>query len=84
MKRYKFKKSHIDSDMQEIQREIEDNLATQNDVNDKYNKVKEIKKSAPKANDLSDGDTRVYDDGTNVYRYYKVGSRLFRQTLTEV
>ena len=46
--------------------------------------MKIIKKSAPKNNELNDGETVVHDDGTNVYRYYKVGGRLFRQTLTEV
>jgi hypothetical protein len=81
---YKFRKEHRDPMIADIQRQISDTFAVKDDVDSKYTKVKEVKKSAPKANELKDGDTQLYDDGSNVYRYYKAGGRLFRQTLTEV
>ncbi len=66
-------------------REIEDNLATQVAVDEKYEKVKVIKKSVPKVTEMKDGETIVYDDGSNIYRYYKVGGKLLKSgALTEV
>ena len=73
----KFKKIHDDIDIAKIQREIEDNAATKDDINDKITKPKNIIKTAPKANQLSDGDMKVMDDGTNKRLYIKAGARLY-------
>jgi len=80
----KFKKPHRDIDIQEIQRDIEDNLADKSDLDMKYTKVTDISKSIPQVTDLNNGETKMFHDGTNYYRYYKVGGNLLRQQLTEV
>lgn len=82
--KYKFSIRHKDPDVQVIQREIEDKFAIKSDLNDKYNKVASIQKNEPQNKNMSDGETIMYDDGTNVYRYHKTGGRLFKQQLTEV
>ena len=81
---YKWRKAHKDSDIADIQRQIADSFATRDQVNDKYVKVATIENSQPKASELKDGETKLYYDGTNHYRYYKAGGKLLRQTLTEV
>ena len=73
-----------DKDIVRVKKQIEDNFADMKTVEGKSEKVKTLKTSVPDKKDLSDGDTVLYDDGTNVYRYYKSGGRLFRQQLTEV
>jgi len=80
----KFKKPHADRDIQEIQREIQDKLADKKDIETKEDKVVEVTRNAPSLTSLKNGDKRVYYDGTNYYRYYKIGTRLFKTQLTEV
>ena len=81
---YKFKKIHSDPEVSDIQREAEDNFATQNDLSDKENKIKDIQINAPELTDLSDGDKRVYFDGTNYWEYRRHGSKLLKVQLTLV
>jgi len=81
---YKFSKKHKDLDIAKIQIEAEDNFATQDDLGDKYDKVTEITTVEPTLTDMQDGETRVYNDGTDIWRYYRVGSRLFKLQFTEV
>lgn len=68
-----------------MQREIEDKFATYETVQTKQRKFFTVY-SAPLAKDYQDGDTVLYNDGTNTYKYYKSEGRMFRQTdaLTEV
>jgi len=81
---FKFSFRHRDSEIANIQRETEDNFAVKSDVNNKYDKVTNIITAVPKLIDMADGETKIYDDGTNLWRYYRAGSRLFKIQLTEV
>ena len=82
MPKYRFKGSDEPKD---IKRQIEDKYATYETVQEKQRKFFVVY-SQPKANDYQDGDTVIYNDGTNVYKYYRAGGKLYRQTdaLTEV
>ena len=83
--KYKFRKKLKDPDIEQLVREIEDNLATQGDVDDKYKKVKDIDTALPTLTNMEDGETKVYYDGSNYNRYYRVGAKLFKTgNLTEV
>ena len=81
---YKFQKKLKDPDLQNMQREIEDNFAVRGEVDDKQNIVKDVLKSEPRLLDMKDGELRYYDDGTNVYLYKRVGSRLIKFQGSEV
>lgn len=81
---YKFQKKLKDPEIQNIQREIEDNFATRDEVTSKAEKSKEIIKSEPRLSELNDGDEKWYDDGSNIYFYKRVGSRLVKFQGTEV
>lgn len=82
--KYRFSKTHRDADIMRIQKEIEDNLATRSEVDEKYKKVTKIEGSPPQVIDLDDGQTKVYVNGSTKRRYYRVGGRLFYSELTEV
>jgi len=78
--KYKFSNT---KDNERFKKEIEDNFAAYSTVQEKQQKFKTVF-SQPQAKDYQEGDTVIYDDGTNIYKYYKSNGRLFRQTLTEV
>jgi len=80
---YKFNKTHQDKDIADIQRQTEDNFATKDDIDDKQKKVKDVTPSIPKLTDLVDGEKKIYDDGTNQWKYERYGARLFKTQITE-
>lgn len=83
--KFKFKKPHEDLEIQEIQRSLEDDLSDKDSEIEKRDiKITEISKSVPQNMNLKKGDKSFYFDGTNYYRYYKIGAKLFRTQLTEV
>ena len=81
---YRYSKLHRDREIANIQIESQDNFATKLSLSEKYDKVVNIVTTEPKLADLANGETKVYNDGTNVWRYYRVGNRLFKMQLTEV
>lgn len=82
MSRYKFTSIHKDPQIMRIQKEIEDNLAKESDLNDKLDKVS-FTNSVPKMTDLSDGELKVYVNGATKRLYIRSSSRLFHVNLTE-
>lgn len=82
--KFRFQEKTGDQKIDQRLREIEDNFANTSDLDDKDDKVTNIVHSQPLAKDLKDGQKRLYFDGTNYYRYYKIGGKLFRTQLTEV
>jgi len=62
----------------------------QNFLNSKINasqadiKIIAFKKTEPKLTEMKDGDKFAYDDGTNVWRYYRISGKLYKTQLTEV
>lgn len=85
MNKYRFQERSSDEKINRMQQEIEDKLATQEAVEERYKKVTTINTSPPKPKDLKDGETVLYFDGTNYYRYYKAGGKLLKTPgLTEV
>jgi len=80
--RFSFK--HDDLKIQDIQREVEDNLVGKDEVKDLQAKVKTIEKKEPAIKSLSEGEQKVYDDGTNQFLYLKAGGRMFKVQLTEI
>jgi len=81
---YKFSDLHKDQSIQKIQLEIQDNMATQTDLSGKADKTISIVTVLPKLTDLSDGDKKVYYDGTNYWKYERIGSQLFKTQITRV
>ena len=80
----KFEKLHKDQELQNIQRQIQDNLADKSDLNEKKSKNKSFVTVEPKLTDMADGDELAYDDGTNFWIYRRIGSKLFKSQQTEV
>lgn len=81
---FKFSKINRNPEIAKIQKEIQDNFGTQSEIEQKMSVVKDIKKSPPKVTTLKDGEKKYYDDGTNQWRYERIGGRLFKTQLTEV
>lgn len=71
-------------ELDQILREIEDGFAEKKSLADKAIKTVGLVKSAPVLKEMSDGDERAYDDGSDVYLYRRVGGRLFKIQMTEV
>jgi|PlaIllAssembly_1097288.scaffolds.fasta_scaffold168517_3 hypothetical protein len=84
MSGYKYSSLHKDKDIRNIQRETQDNFMSKSDGLEKADKVSSLITLAPVLTDLTDGQEKVYDDGTNVWIYKRVSSRLFKVQLTEV
>jgi hypothetical protein len=84
LSKYKFKKPHEDTDIQEIQREVEDNFAIKDEVDEKETKVENVVTSEPKNNELSDGEKKIYYDGSDYWYYRKTGSKLLKIQMTLV
>jgi len=82
--KFKFQELTKDEKLNDLFRQTQDNFANISDLDDKDDKVTDIVHSRPLAKDLKDGQKRLYFDGTNYYRYYKIGGKLFRAQLTEV
>lgn len=80
----KFSKLHDDSEIRQYQQEIQDNLADKSEINSKKTKLIDIQKTEPKLTDMSDGDQKSYYDGTNYWKYERIGAKLFKTQLTEV
>lgn len=84
MSKYRFNKKTGNAVVDDLFRQIEDNLATLDDVDSRLIKTTALLTSAPKANSMGDGDEKMYDDGSNVYLYRRAGGRLFKVQMTEV
>ena len=83
--RYRFSIRHKDSDINKIQKEIEDNFAPISVVNNKEDKVTSYTTIEPDAKKMSNGEKKLYYDGTNLYFYVKVNGKLFKSpAYTEV
>ena len=80
----KFRTKPTDRALSEIVRQIEDQVASREDVAVKDNSVKVIQTAEPTNKEMKDGERRIYDDGTNQWYYRKVGGRLFKIQCTEV
>jgi len=65
-------------------RHIQDNFATNDVVYNKDTKILKLSKTEPKLTELKDGDKDAFNDGSNVWRYYRIDGRLFKTQLTEV
>jgi hypothetical protein len=81
---YKFQKKHKEIEIQNIQREVEDNFSTKEDVLLKENKVEKAVKEEPQLLSMNNGEKKYYNDGTNVFKYIRVGGKLYKIQLTEV
>jgi len=82
--KYKFRKKLKDPDIEQLVREIEDNLADQKDVDDKQKKVTGVGASIPNLTELKDGEKKIYYDGTNRWKYERYGGELFKTQMTKV
>jgi hypothetical protein len=83
MSKYRFNTKMKDADLNNVLRQIEDNLATQTEVNNKMHKTIAIVTAPPILADMQDGDEKIYNDGSNVYLYRRTGGRLFKLQMTE-
>ncbi len=81
---YKFTRKPVNPELYQILTEAEDNFASKEDISGLQIKTLDLVKQEPKPTELSNGDERVYDDGSNVYLYRKVGSRLFKIQMVEI
>lgn len=82
--KFKLAQHTNDEILNNILRQIEDNMATRDDVQTRAVKTVQLQKSAPNVKSLSDGDEVAYDDGTNVFLYRRIGGKLFKVQLTQV
>ncbi len=71
-------------DLDEVLRQIEEQAASKAEIKNLAKKVDKIDKQEPKIKDLVNGQERLYDDGSNVFLYRRVGGRLFKIQMTEV
>lgn len=84
MNKYRFLEKPDNEQHQKILQEIEDNLATQNDVAEKADVVKDFVTQEPVLREMADGEAREYNDGTNYWTYKRIGAKLFKNQWTEV
>lgn len=84
MGKYRFQKQNKDFEIQRIQTEIEDNFASNEALNEKQKVVKDVSTKEPTLEDLSDGEKKIYDDGTDQWKYERYGSQLFKTQITKV
>lgn len=82
--KYRFQKKNADFNIGRMQEEIEDNLASNEDLDTKQLKVTDVITIEPTMNDLSDGEKKVYYDGTDTWKYERYGSQLFKTQITKV
>jgi len=80
----KFSTLFHDTDLQRMQREIEDNLVDKTEIDNKAEKTGAFSMTEPVLKNMKDGDEAGYDDGTNKWLYRRIGAKLYKWQLTEV
>lgn len=84
MSNFKFSKLHDDTEIQQIQKEVEDNFAIRTELDTKADKVETFVTVEPELINMNDGDEIAYDDGTNKWIYKRISAKLYKYQLTEV
>lgn len=77
------KLSEKPDDLYSVLSEIEDFAADKSDVETKMDRFETADKQAPRDKDLSNGESRAVNDGTNRRIYLKIGGELWYLTATK-